>query len=357
MEAKDLRFSIVIPIYNASAYLPRAVEDILHQTYENWELLLVDDKSTDEGGSIAEAYAEKDGRIRVFHHEENLGVSAARNTGIAHAAGDYLLLLDADDGYEPELLDKLFYVLTEHSSDVVVYGFWEEYLEGDKKTYEKEFVTETLYLTDPEKIHRTVYDLNKMTMYGYPWNKAYRLSYLREGGHVFGGDSFGEDILFNISVFQNITSLQLLGEPMYHYINRQNEKERLTGKYLPEYFDCQKKRVTALLKQQELWGSVDEEIRGGISEEYFRSFFSMMEREYAHGAGNKEILDRADEEADEELFDRMKEYLPKKTGFVKGYMFGPIAAKDFRQALCRVKIVSFVRRNFAGVFARLKQDR
>nr|MCR4798538.1 hypothetical protein [Lachnospiraceae bacterium] len=139
--------------------------------------------------------------------------------------------------------------------------------------------------------------------------------------------------------------------------NRANEKERLTGKYLPEYFDCQKKRVTALLKQQELWGSADETIRGGISEEYFRSFFSMMEREYAHGAGNKEILDWADEEADEELFDRMKEYLPQNVGLVKGYMFEPIVAKDFKQALGRVKTVSFVRRHFAGVFVRLKQNR
>ncbi|MCR4797909.1 MAG: hypothetical protein K5853_05605, partial [Lachnospiraceae bacterium] len=81
------------------------------------------------------------------------------------------------------------------------------------------------------------------------------------------------------------------------------------------------------------------------------------EREYAHGADKKEILRRADEEADEELFDRMKEYLPKDMSLAKGYMFFPIAEKDFKQALGRVKTVSFVRRNFAGLFARLKQDR
>ncbi|MCR4798044.1 MAG: glycosyltransferase, partial [Lachnospiraceae bacterium] len=206
MEAKDLRFSIVIPFYNASAYLPRSIGDVLSQTYSDWELLLVDDCSTDEGSRVAENCAAKDERIKVIRHEQNLGVSAARNTGIGRAAGDYLLMLDADDRYEPTLLEKLSEALNEYAADVAVYGFWEEYFDGDQKTYEKIFTAKDICLTEIKEIAHKVYELNKMTMYGYPWNKAYRLSYLREGGYLFGEDSFGEDILFNISVFQNITS-------------------------------------------------------------------------------------------------------------------------------------------------------
>ena len=88
--------SVIVPIYKTAAYLPECVDSLIAQTYENLEILLVDDGSPDESGTIADAYAAKDPRIKVFH-KENGGVSSARNLGIQNATGEYIAFVDSDD--------------------------------------------------------------------------------------------------------------------------------------------------------------------------------------------------------------------------------------------------------------------
>ena len=95
-----------MPAYNAATYLPSAIQSVLDQLYSNWELLVVDDASTDSSLQIAREFAEKDSRIRVFSQSENGGVTAARNKALKMAGGDYLAFLDADDLWDPEKLLK-----------------------------------------------------------------------------------------------------------------------------------------------------------------------------------------------------------------------------------------------------------
>jgi len=94
------KFSVIVPIYNTAPFLHRCIDSIINQGYENLELILVDDGSTDESGSICEEYAQKDSRIKVIH-KQNEGLSAARNDGILAATGDYILFVDSDDYLEP----------------------------------------------------------------------------------------------------------------------------------------------------------------------------------------------------------------------------------------------------------------
>lgn len=104
---RDGRISIVMPVYNAEAYLEAAVQSVLGQTYEDWELLLTDDHSTDKSAAIAEALAGRDSRIRVLSQKEGIkGVANARNLGILQAQGRYLCFLDADDVWRPDKLEK-----------------------------------------------------------------------------------------------------------------------------------------------------------------------------------------------------------------------------------------------------------
>lgn len=100
MENKPL-ISVIVPVYKVEQYLPRCVDSLLHQTYENLEIILVDDGSPDRCGEICEEYARKDPRIRVIH-KENGGLSSARNAGIDVARGEYLGFVDSDDWVEPE---------------------------------------------------------------------------------------------------------------------------------------------------------------------------------------------------------------------------------------------------------------
>ncbi len=98
--------SIIVPVYDLEQYLPACIESVLRQTYGDFELILVDDGSTDGSLSVCRAYETKDPRIRVFH-KENGGVSSARNFGLEHAAGEYISFVDGDDQLEPDLYERL----------------------------------------------------------------------------------------------------------------------------------------------------------------------------------------------------------------------------------------------------------
>ena len=110
--------SIIVPIFNAAKYLPECIESILNQNYPEFELLLIDDGSTDKSGTICDQYAHKDSRILSFH-QKNAGVSAARNRGIEAARGEYVAFVDADDKVSPSYISDFF----RFSADLVIQGF------------------------------------------------------------------------------------------------------------------------------------------------------------------------------------------------------------------------------------------
>ena len=114
--------SVVVPVFKVEGYLNRCVDSVLGQTYDNFELILVDDGSPDRCGEICDEYAGRDQRVRVLH-KENSGLSAARNSGIEIARGDYLTFLDSDDWVHELYLERLHNLLITTSSDISVGNF------------------------------------------------------------------------------------------------------------------------------------------------------------------------------------------------------------------------------------------
>ena len=121
--------SVIVPIYKVEKYLDRCVESIVNQTFSDIEIILVDDGSPDNCGKMCDEWAKKDARIKAFH-KENGGLSDARNFGIEHSTAEFLIFIDSDDFIEPQMLEVLYGLITEHGADVAVCGLYNCYKSG-----------------------------------------------------------------------------------------------------------------------------------------------------------------------------------------------------------------------------------
>ena len=121
--------SVIVPIYKVEKYLDRCVESIVNQTFSVIEIILVDDGSPDNCGKMCDEWAKKDSRIKAFH-KENGGLSDARNFGIEHSTAEFLIFIDSDDFIEPQMLEVLYGLITEHGADVAVCGLYNCYKSG-----------------------------------------------------------------------------------------------------------------------------------------------------------------------------------------------------------------------------------
>ena len=120
--------SVIVPVHNVAAYLPRCVDSILAQSYANLQIILVDDGSTDDSGKICEEYAKKDTRIQVIH-QKNGGLSSARNAGLDAASGQYIGFVDSDDWIEPEMYEKMLALMECNEAQIVCAGRYD--VDGD----------------------------------------------------------------------------------------------------------------------------------------------------------------------------------------------------------------------------------
>ena len=138
--------SIIMPAYNSEKYISEAIESVLKQTYTNWELLIVNDCSTDNTEEIIKSYQQRKTKIKLINQKENQGAANARNTGIQNAKGKYIAFLDADDIWREEKLQKQIQILQNSNADIT----YTAYLMIDEtgKTIKKRSVKETLKLKD-----------------------------------------------------------------------------------------------------------------------------------------------------------------------------------------------------------------
>lgn len=207
-----MKFSVIIPVYNVASYLPECLDSILAQSCADFEVLLINDGSTDASGLICDHYANRDDRFMVFH-QDNKGVSAARNVGLAHAKGEWISFIDSDDLVEPEFL-KAFLKNITGDTDMIIQGIKRIgkvndvfcAFEASRKINAKTFFQK--YLIWP--------------YYFSPCNKIYRRSLvIKYHLHFDEAITYGEDTLFNLDYALHAQSLFTL-LPDVNYIYRFN---------------------------------------------------------------------------------------------------------------------------------------
>jgi glycosyltransferase involved in cell wall biosynthesis len=191
---KTIFISVVVPVYNVEKYLERCVKSVVRQTYTDWELILVDDGSPDRCPEMCDEYSKKDSRIKVIH-QENAGLSNARNAGIREAQGTYLIFLDSDDWMTKNALNTIS-KLSLDDVDLCFNDYIERY--GEKKTYKKAFKQDKIDFArdgfySKSKLELAINDLYidrdcKATI-GYSWSVIYRTSFLKKNKILFPRDT------------------------------------------------------------------------------------------------------------------------------------------------------------------------
>ena len=205
--------SIIIPVYNAAHYLDECIASVIRQKYESFELILVDDGSTDGCDVICDNWSRKDNRIRAFH-QENQGVSAARNHGIKEAHGEYITFVDSDDTISPSyLLDMMDGVDGYDNIDLVVTGTI-QHKDGNIKQPIKANNKDVIQLSadDCDKF------IDNIGLFYGPISKLYSAEIIKENKVCFPENySLGEDLLFNFSYLEYVSHIMLLPVANYHY--------------------------------------------------------------------------------------------------------------------------------------------
>lgn len=220
------KVSIIVPIYNSQKYLRKCINSILQQTYRDFELLLIDDGSTDSSAIICKSFFEKDARIRVFHLK-NGGVSKARNFGLEKAIGEYIAFCDSDDIVTPNWLESLVYAM--HKTQIILPKccFCTDIEElGNKGQHTKHL----------ELSPKDFYYIEEMGLAGFLWNSLYVKSIIDEYNICFRELSdidYNEDLIFNLIYLQYIDKAIVINEKNYYY---RDNKQSISKQYNQYYY-------------------------------------------------------------------------------------------------------------------------
>lgn len=233
MENKP-KISVIVPVYNAMPYLVETLDALKNQTWEDFEVLLVDDGAKDDSPQVCDQYAQEDSRFRVFHRP-NSGVSKSRNFGIEQAAGEYIVFCDSDDIYEEKSLELMVNVMDRYNTDLVLSGYCRFYDTPGKPQQNYRLSKYSLTLMQSVQELASLFFKPETNLFGISiWAKMYRADIIREHNIRFPEDvSYEEDCCFNLLYMRHVNTAGALRDILYRY--RQREVSLSKG-YRPDAY-------------------------------------------------------------------------------------------------------------------------
>jgi glycosyltransferase involved in cell wall biosynthesis len=206
--------SVILPVYNVAHFLSESIRSVLAQTHQNFEILAVDDGSTDTSGQILDNWETKDIRIHVFH-QKNQGLSAARNTGLAHVTGDFVYFLDSDDCIAPNLFERCFAVMRLYNADFVTFKFDTISTDGKfvKSDYFHNEYTDTEVFSPKDAIKAQL----RGDIAAYAWSFIAKASVYKENNITFPVGRKIEDLARICIMIGESTRIVRIPEVLYHY--------------------------------------------------------------------------------------------------------------------------------------------
>ena len=231
----NISISVLMPVYNSEKFLLETVQAVINQSYINWELILVDDGSTDNSKEICTKLMNDDKRIKYIF-QENLGVSHTRNVALENAQGKYIVFVDSDDLIHEDYLKILINSIEKNNSDISVCNFIERKISNTGKV---EDITREFYpkeVMEMSEMKDYIMDFGNSGLLNPLWNKIYKREIIENNNITFDEKvETGEDFIFNLQYFRKVKKISFIKDSLYYYIRRNNNS--ITYKYIENMYE------------------------------------------------------------------------------------------------------------------------
>ncbi|WP_293825267.1 glycosyltransferase [uncultured Parolsenella sp.] len=355
-EKRVPKVSVIIPAYNVDRFIGRAIESLQNQTMRNFELLIVDDGSTDRTGEVADRMAERDIRIDVIH-TKNQGAAAARNTALDRARGEFVHFVDGDDWVEPTMLADLVKIAEADDLDLVIAGFYIETYYGSGNQHTSELKSQpSCTFGSKEEFRACAWRLFDTNLLYTPWNKLFRRSYL-EHIHARFKPTFWDDFPFVLDVIRDIERVAVTERAYYHFIRLRAESE--TARWRSNMYEKREEEHGWMLDLYEHWGLAgDPASTEMVQRRYVERLVGCIENVCNPSCtlSEAEKLEQIDAMISSERA-QLAVSIAQPRSKMMSLMLVPVRRRDARMALAEGRFISFVKRHNTRLFATLKANR
>lgn len=250
-----MKYSVIIPVYNVENYLSRCIDSLLAQNYVDLEILLIDNGSGDQSGQICEDYATQFSNITAYHIP-NKGVGSARNFGLSKAKGEFICFVDADDYLVGNLFSDVESQL-DSQLDLLVFSYYNSIEKNLSEIDRSAKILPTEGKKDKSDFIALFQELWLTDMMYTVWNKIYRKEFLEEHQIVFESYELGEDVRFNLNVYQHVNAVLLVKSAYYVYVS--GRIDSAMGQYNPNRMNYQLEELGKVDQLMISWNSHDEQ--------------------------------------------------------------------------------------------------
>lgn len=271
-----MKVSVITPIYNVRRFIEHGVHQVLQQSHKDFELILVDDGSTDGSYEECQKWASMDGRVRVLH-QQNKGAGGARNLGIENALGEFIYFYDIDDEIQTDLLEYCVGKMEELNVDFLCFGY-----ENVETTYNSNVTVdfpETI-ITSNDDFKKLFVDQFVLKTNGFPWNKLYRKSFLDRHELRYEDQRIQQDEVFNLKCYRYLERAYLSPRVLYTYYIY--EKGNTRSRFIPERFDIYKSVRGHFEELKQFWGLNDTRLDDYLDKRFYNSVMQCFQFNLTH---------------------------------------------------------------------------
>lgn len=284
--------SVILPCYNVAAYLPKAVECLMNQTYHQVEIILVDDGSDDGLTNMLCDKFDKNFDNVTTLHKKNGGLSSARNYGLVHAHGEFIVFYDPDDRMEPDMIERAVTVAKKWSADLVIWGYYMEIQKNGccSKQIPYTLKKDEVYL-DHNEIVKNLIRLTDQSLFYNAWNKLYRHNIIRQNGLQYRAMPSAEDVEFNLQYIRFSTRMVCLANCLYHYVRER--MGNLSTSYRPNWFELRKNEHALFVDAYSNLGIDSYESKEFLARHFSERVLGCIENEFSKANNEYEKMSKA----------------------------------------------------------------